>query len=253
MRFLICGDVHAQWAQLLLHMTIARDRGIVFDQVIQVGDFGMYPNTMSHLLRVFENNTTPVHFIDGNHECHPYLRKTCSKLPDRINFHYHKRGDITQLEDGTTIGWMGGALNADRPQESDGSTGYLNIPSDKCVSEFASTINRRKIKVDLMVTHSCPPDIGIGIVGHPALVQSVQEHITDAGFGKTNFYDCGDFFLGNLYTKLDWKPSTWVFGHFHQHRKAIIDHTLFQCVGSTDHFESRRVYIYDTELKALLE
>ena len=252
MRYLVCGDVHAQWPSFYGHIVAARRGGIKFDQIIQVGDMGIYPGTMTHLYRIFEKDTTTaVHFIDGNHECHPYLRKTVNKLPDRINWHYHPRGDITTLDDGTVIGWMGGALNADRAQEEDGGGNYFNIPTGKVVNNFIKTVNKKELKIDLMVTHSCPPSIGIGISGHPALISSVQQFIGDIGFPVAPIEDCGDFFLTPIYRELIDKPKTWAFGHFHVLTGQQVDQTHFQCVGMIGNIHATRFYVYDTETKQL--
>ena len=49
-KFIICGDLHAKWQDLNSVMkNVDFNLKIRYDAVIQVGDFGFYPQTFSNL------------------------------------------------------------------------------------------------------------------------------------------------------------------------------------------------------------
>ena len=76
--------------------------------------------------------------------------------------------------------------------------------------------------------------------GHPALYMSVQRYIVEAGFGDSDFYDCGEDALRMLYNGLEKKPTFNFYGHFHQSKQTKIDNTDFICVGSTDSTDHKK-------------
>lgn len=264
MKYLICGDCHGNWYELATHINATRERGIDFDAIIQVGDFGVYPGDMKPLLTWFDkfDIKVPFYFIDGNHEDHAYLFSAAENL--RANgLDYMWRGTFTDVGI-CRIGWMGGALNVDRPQEFDGNNWWLNIPAPDEVESFADKINRSPVGVDLLITHSCPSGIGIKIKGSKSQIvkDGIEEFITRAGIETPPQDDIGDYFLRDLYSKIrpDKLPKYWVFGHFHNHHRAVIGKTTFQCVGLSNSlygddgrsYAPPRVYIYDTDKKELM-
>jgi hypothetical protein len=147
---------------------------------------------------------------------------------------------------------MGGAFNVDRPQHHYGADLY-NYPSKEDIDYFANNVNGMD-GVDLMVTHSCPHSIGVGIVGDPFFIPGVNAFIKDNGFTVGPLSDCGDSFLTDLWNQLTVKPKNWIFGHMHQHKHTLVGDTNFYCVGTADnHYGNPAVYFYDTELKQVLK
>ncbi len=198
------------------------------------------------------NFKKPIHFVDGNHEDHNYLYESIDKL-SKMNVHYHRRGSITELDDGTKIGWLGGAFNVDRPQYAyeDGTT---NFPSPAEIDAMTDLIKSNSI--DLMVSHSCPMCIGIGIKGHPIFQQSAKIYIEGVGYNSAPITDVGDEPLQTLWNNLEgYRPKNWVFGHLHKDVHSKVGATDFWCVGhcgSAGINRIPRIYIYDTELKEIL-
>jgi predicted phosphodiesterase len=262
-RFLICGDLHAKWQDLNSVMkNVDFNLKIRYDSVIQVGDFGFFPKKFVDLdeFKIVSRSNSgfkykhlkfhkPVYAIDGNHEDHAWL-KTANHADwkEKYNIHYQPRGSWMNI-DGYKIGFLGGALHADRKQEGSidkGTTNYiLNKEVKNAIEEWNDVGG-----MDTIITHSCPSNMKIGMEGHPALFMAVQKYIVDSGFGENNFYDCGELPLKKLYDGLIKKPTFNFYGHFHQSKQTKIDNTDFMCVGSTDSTDHKKYVnplILDTE------
>ncbi len=240
MKLLIVGDIHGQLYTLVRILRQAEELyGI--DGAIQVGDFGFYSKIINQFRAEFGRFRLPVYAIDGNHEDHEHLALfDFDDLRDR-RLHYMPRGSTLSL-DGARIGFCGGALHADRPQE-------LNVLTDAQADAAAAVFNTER--VDLMVTHSCPSDIRIGMTGSPEMVPSVAKFITKAGYDAGPLGDCGDAALRRLWVQLrvENRPKHWVFGHFHTQHQKLVGETMFTCVGSGDRTDGRlgqAPYIFDT-------
>ncbi len=158
---------------------------------------------------------------------------------------------------GARVGFLGGALHADRPQEgceiwtlaAEPAACNWTRPSDRQRAAAAWSVER----CDLVVTHSCPGGIGIGIgmSGNPALRRSVDLYIREAGFAAGPDDDIGDGELSLLAGDLRASrcmPPHWVFGHVHRVHDARVGATRFRCVGSGDATGGDRpaATIYDT-------
>ncbi|MFW6130909.1 MAG: metallophosphoesterase family protein [Atribacterota bacterium] len=253
MKFLIIGDVHGYFGSMFEHLINVQDRGIEYDAVIQCGDFGFYDGVIKSLKQIINltNFKKPIYFIDGNHENHDYLLNNFNSLK-KYNVFYQKRSSITILEDDTKIGWIGGSFNVDRPQYINGNVS--NFPNKK---EIDLTIKNIKNSggVDLIISHSCPMNIGIGIVGLPEFQISAREYISAVGYRPPGIMDIGDESLTNLWNNLNgFKPKNWVFAHFHKYHYAKIEKTNFFCVGTCDKIftKEQRIYVFDTKTKEIL-
>lgn len=261
-RYLIIGDIHGHFHDLNSVMkNVDFNLKIRYDAVIQVGDFGFYPQCFEQLDKWLKPNKDnrleyarhkfhkPVYAICGNHEQHKWLRESNKEeWKEKYNIFYQPRGSYLDI-DGYKIGFLGGALNADRPQEGSidkRTTNYiLNNEASEAVDLWNSVGG-----MDTIITHSCPNNIGVGMVGHPALIQSVQQYCTDAGHDPGDFTDCGEAPLRSLYHKLDKKPSLWFYGHFHTVKSSRVGQTEFICVGSGDSSDGckyTKPFILDTK------
>ena len=107
---------------------------------------------------------------------------------------------------------------------------------------------------DLLVTHSCPAGIGVGMEGARSLNEDVERFIKRAGHHSGPFHDCGEGGLTALWHRLSQRPPTWIFGHFHCIHDRTVVETLFVCVGSSDGSDGakgpRRVQL-DTERRCV--
>lgn len=263
MRLLILGDSHGRLDRVHGLLTVAVEH-LHIDAAIQVGDFGFFPRTMSSFATRFGRFPVPLHVIDGNHEDHPWLRNQlldgiATKWPERHRLEYHPRGTAVILG-GATVGFLGGAWHVDRPQEE--ANAYWRRGEEPLACNWIRPSDRDRALVawrdtppDLIVTHSAPTGVGVGMPGEPAYQSSVREFIVQSGWHAGPLWDSGERELGMIAKHLPWPAGrTWVFGHFHRSHDRTITGTRFVCVGSSDGSDGRRsppVVIYDTITKTL--
>jgi len=251
MKVLILGDAHGQWWNVLDAVHDAYER-FAIGAAIQVGDFGFFKPVMTAFTGIREPRfPVPLHVIDGNHEDHSWLSAcrndgTAAGWARDLDLHLHDRGDVLDLA-GCRIGLCGGALHADRAQHGSLDKGTTNWLTDRQADAAATAFAAASVSV--VVTHSCPHSIGVGMQGSAALFVEVERHIRAKGFNPGPPGDCGEPALTRLWHHLNHKPRTWLFGHFHVHHHRVVDGTDFVCVGSTDVSDGVRekpVYLLDT-------
>jgi hypothetical protein len=254
MRVLIAGDLHGRHAEFAgILRRIQTDFGIA--AAIQVGDFGFYREAMARMRRERMRFPVPVHAIDGNHEDHRWLRRALLTGAGRAwreeaNLLYHPRPSVARIG-ATTVGFLGGALHVDRPQRHNLLSRFPNYILRRQREHAAALFNRER--PDLLVTHSCPSGIGIGMRSSAELDPHVAEHVVQAGFDPGPPDDCGEAELSRLWRDLSYRPKGWVFGHFHRRQDAVIEGTRFACVGADLEDLRRALVLWDTEEERLLD
>jgi Icc-related predicted phosphoesterase len=115
--------------------------------IIQVGDFGWYPELIKERLPELP---WPLYAIDGNHEYHPMLRGMDEVTEVKKNLFFVPRGKVLEI-DGYKIGFMGGAHSVD--------IAWRRKDIDWWVDEEVTDENIAKLidkKVDILVTHTPP-------------------------------------------------------------------------------------------------
>ena len=253
MRVLIVGDIHGQHQAFArcLQQAVAEFR---IGAAIQVGDFGFFPSLFEQARVERLRFPVPVFAIDGNHEEHPWLHRcvtdgTAAAWPERFTLTYQPRGSVVALGD-SKIGFLGGALHADRPQQRKWGTGFPNFILRHEREQAITRFNREQ--PELIITHSCPSRIGVGMKGSPMMEPWVRMFITTAGFDAGPQDDCGETELTQLWHGLTYQPRAWVFGHFHHLHQATVGTTRF--VGTADDIASpaRTLALWDTEERRLL-
>jgi len=250
MRVLIVGDVHGQHRELAeVLRQVQTDLGIA--AAIQVGDFGFDAEHMAQLPRF----PVPVHVIDGNHENHAWLRRAlltgaANAWQKEANLIYQPRPSVAWLGK-SKIGFMGGALHVDRPQKHNLLSRFPNYILRRHREQAMALFNREK--PELIVTHSCPAGVGIGIRCSPELEAGVAEHVVKAGFDPGPPGDCGEVELRELWRELIYRPRGWAFGHFHRTHEALVEGTHFVCVGEELSGTARALWLWDTDERKLLK
>ncbi|MEI6085082.1 MAG: metallophosphoesterase [Verrucomicrobiota bacterium] len=249
MRVLIIGDVHGRHRELAEALRqVQTDFGIA--AAIQVGDFGFDERHLAQPVRY----PVPVHVIDGNHEDHRWLRHAlrhgaAEDWEKQANLIYQPRPSVARLG-ATTVGFMGGALHVDRPQKHNLLSGFPNYILRRHREQATALFNREK--PELIVTHSCPAGIGIGVRSSPDLEHGVAEHVVKAGFDPGPPDDCGEAELGHLWRDLRYRPGGWVFGHFHRAHESTVEGTRFVCIDDNLSTLDQPIVLWDSEEKKLL-
>ncbi|MBU8920803.1 MAG: metallophosphoesterase [Bacteroidales bacterium] len=143
------GDVHAEFDRMAAALTKApRDA-----QIIQVGDFGIWPNCEKRWARSgMQEFEKPVLFIDGNHECFPMLSQ--DQVPKEIwpGAVHVPRGSVLRI-DSYTIGFLGGGTSIDKAYRKGGTSWFAD---EQITEEQLRRFDGQTI--DILVTHTPPAE-----------------------------------------------------------------------------------------------
>jgi predicted phosphodiesterase len=251
MRVLLVGDVHGRHEQLAELLRQAQ-ADFHIGAAIQVGDFGFDRATMARAREL--RFAVPLHAIDGNHEDHRWLRQALGSGAGEVwrkelNLVYQPRPSVARFG-ASTVGFLGGALHVDRPQRHNLLSRFPNYILRRQREQAAALFNRER--PELIVTHSCPARIGIGLHGGYHDEHTIDQHIRAAGFDPGPQSDCGEMELSRLWLDLAYRPRAWGFGHFHCAHEATVEGTRFVCVGDGCNPGCEAFFIWDTEEKKIL-
>jgi hypothetical protein len=148
----IVGDIHGNFYKFreLVEKIVSGPEGSKVTAIIQVGDFGYYPN----LIRQLETLSwpIPVYWVDGNHEQFSMFMHLEEVTELHKNIFYVPRGTILNL-DGRKIAFLGGAGSVDK--EIRQSYGMDWSPMENIAPHEVLRFGDES-QVDMMITH-CPP------------------------------------------------------------------------------------------------
>jgi len=147
MAIAVIGDIHGEFgvlAQIIQH-TIPDGA-----EIIQVGDFGFWPELRRH----YVVPSRPVRFVDGNHDHIELLLAAQCDWPNAI---YKPRGSV-EVIDGRRVLFLGGSMSVDRKwrQYKLGMNAWFDDEIVRQV-DVETALENAKGGVDLMITHT-PPD-----------------------------------------------------------------------------------------------
>lgn len=191
MKIIIVGDVHADWYNL--NNLIKNEKP---DIILQVGDFGYWPNFNQYSLKYIQNGDTKIYFCPGNHEDWNALGKI-KNIEIAPNIFYMKKGTTLTLPDGRTVLFIGGADSVDKNWRIKGKTWF---PQEIIYPEDIENI-KLDTAPDIIISHTCPEEFkmtGLQI------------------FDK--LHDPSRPLLSRLLKK--YKPKEWYFGHWHEFRQG---------------------------------
>lgn len=208
----VLGDTHGNSTWTLRALETFHDMGI--DVVVQVGDFGWWPQGVSgigpsHFMlstsAFCEAHDMKLAFIDGNHEHHSYLQAEVIKhdgkhlkpveLLDSV--WYLPRGCSWVWHD-VTFGGFGGAVSIDKVHRISGLSWF----AEEAPTWDEIDVARESIDgVDVLFTHD-HPDFGYKLPGVRGLPASLEDECVETRR-----------MLAALVR--DWQPRLIVHGHWH--------------------------------------
>lgn len=146
------GDIHGDLSKLNRMKSVVSPN----DTIIQVGDFGFYPNDMKMAWKFFEEYPCRILAIDGNHENFDYLSQFSKDKPTNIvgNLWYVPRGMVLEIEN-LLIGFLGGANSIDKAYCVKGLSWFPNEEvTQEDINKLIVNVGDRKL--DVLVTHAPP-------------------------------------------------------------------------------------------------
>lgn len=190
------GDVHGEIALLNKRLQSLPEA----TTVIQVGDFGFWPEVERdmnhHSLRVHR----PLYAIDGNHEYDPWLSKLTEVTEIWPNVKFVPRGTILVVE-GKKIGFLGGGDSIDKHLRKRGVSWF---PGEQTTYKQAQDLwdnSERMGGIDILVTHVPPAKVKWALFRMPALPS--------------------EFVVGSLWKSLGFPPL--YCGHMHPDSILVAD------------------------------
>jgi predicted phosphodiesterase len=142
MKVLITGDVHCDFP--CLRKLIKNEKPEI---VLQVGDFGVWPGNKKFEILLNTGYKVPVHFCDGNHEHHEYL-KNLESLEIAKNVFYQPRGSILEINNKKIL-FVGGASSRDKSSRTPGHDWF----PEEVISRELDLPNE---EIDILICHTCP-------------------------------------------------------------------------------------------------
>jgi Icc-related predicted phosphoesterase len=216
----LLGDIHGDVGALESACTRAAAEGAT--ALIQVGDFGVYPQVLDWCKRVAYVSRIPIYFIDGNHEKFSMITPWWESMEiDGSSTHhivqnkliYVRRGSVLKLY-GRRIGFLGGAASIDFAYRSKGYDWFDEevIRQQDCDRLIKQAGDK---PLDMLITHTPPQRIITKHFDNPP-ERALQVRNT---FGApANWSDPGAPRLDAAWEKLGF-PMNYC-GHMH---RALID------------------------------
>lgn len=196
----VVGDIHGEfWRLQDIVRKIEQNKQIT--AIIQVGDFGYYPDRL-RMLRQCQFNI-PVYWIDGNHEDFELFVHFTEITEVHDNCFYVPRGTVMEL-DGKTVGFMGGAGSIDKFLRARYNAHWS--PLENITDEQFARMND-VASVDVLITHTPPQSV----------IDKNFDQSPDAFafFGAPpNWFDPNARLIESLWSRLNFPPM--YCGHMHR-------------------------------------
>jgi len=200
MKVMIVGDIHGEFKIFNYWLkTIIKTQKI--DIIISCGDFGYWPGSKYNFNDIKLPEGIKLYWCCGNHERHDLLSKFNDITEISNNIFYVPRGKYITVNE-KNIMFFGGANSIDRGWRTAG----INWFPEENISE-KDLYNLPDIKIDIMITHTCPEEFVSNFIGHY----------------KEMFEDINQKKLSYILKK--YKPESWFFGHWHIFKTFMFKNT----------------------------
>jgi hypothetical protein len=226
MKIVIMGDIHADFGALNRFVNKKKP-----DIILQCGDFGWWPHR--HLVERISRNHffdqyaiklqgTCFYWCDGNHENHDDLQqrvRLAQGAPIEIpvpGCFYMRRGSVLTLPDGRNVLFFGGAMSTDQEGRVEGDSWWAaEVPTQTDLDYARAQLAAHGGRVDIVISHTAPLAF---------LRQLPKKEIDLDRFNDPT--------VGLLDTILvEFRPTSWFFGHFHLHAKGEDHGCAWQCLS----------------------
>lgn len=185
------------------------------DLVIVCGDFGMPwdgSNEERYWLSWLAERPWTTLFVDGNHECYPYLADLpvserwggrVQAYPEWPSIVHLMRGEVYQLGD-LRVFAMGGASSHDKEWRVEGWSWFSEeLPSDEELARAEKNLDVAGWDVDVVVSHCCSSRMLPAALGAARVVSGSGREARDR---LNEWFDALEDRLGF---------RAWYFGHYH--------------------------------------
>ena len=208
------GDIHGDFTPLVSLIKNNKDAIL-----LQCGDFGWWKPLRNRILdvdRICKENNVIIHWCEGNHEDHPFIKKNDMVTPNII---HQPRGSTITLPDGRVVLFIGGADSIDKKYRT---AGYDWFPEDENIT-INDIRNLPDIDVDVIISHTAPEyfDLMLPKTGH------------FAGTDLSTYKDNNCILLNLVFDK--YKPKEWYFGHFHKYDEGEYNNCEWVLLSDTKH------------------
>ena len=196
------------------------------DLVIVCGDFGMPwdgSNEERHWLSWLAERPWTTLFVDGNHECYPYLADLpvserwggrVQAYPEWPSIVHLMRGEVYQLDD-LRVFAMGGASSHDKEWRVEGWSWFSEeLPSDEELARAEKNLDVAGWDVDVVVSHCCSSRMLPAALGAARVVSGSGREARDR---LNEWFDALEDRLGF---------RAWYFGHYHADAQLDERHRL---------------------------
>lgn len=187
---LVVGDTHGKRKDVEEAIEIAKQKEC--DCIIQVGDFGYWPNYAPEMISGYD---FPVFFIDGNHEFFgnekvPGLLQYTDPVTEiASNLFYVKRGTKLRFGNCDCL-FIGGAFSIDRAARELGDSWFR----EELISDYELGVALGHVHVNVVFSHDVPKSVNLGLDVIPEVEinrEKLEEILEQYG------------------------PCNWFFGHYH--------------------------------------
>ena len=152
---LLLGDIHGNAGVLKEAIAVAKEAHAT--SIVQLGDFGLFPDTEAWFRENTKGAHIPIYFIDGNYDdCQRWIEcDTITQVWDDRNLFYIPRGTVMEL-DHRTVAVMGGASSINKAWLlRDGQ--HWDANEDITEAQISRLLKNAEGKtIDMFFTH-CPP------------------------------------------------------------------------------------------------
>ncbi len=237
------GDTHG----IRPIFTIIDKHKLENQNLIHVGDLGLgfqeITRDVSNLLtldEMLQETNNKLYVIRGNHDNPIFWDKSKGLwLPKFHNLHLLEDYSVVNIE-GKTIFFVGGAVSIDRlPRISEFPPTWWEDEKFKFKWDKIGEIFKNTSKIDIVVTHTAPgfahpQNDYVPIVDHYCEIE--KKHGYDL---RAKLREERDL-VSKLYDEIkayNYKPSHWIYGHFHNTKKEIISGIEFKLLNINELYE----------------